>query len=484
MITATNLTIKYRQTLFDNISFKITPGDKVGLVGLNGSGKTTLLRILVGEEQPDTGRINTEQEVIAYLPQEFELPNELVGEFLESLVDNPRSEMHRVTKILHELSFEDVDIYQQIQTLSYGQRMKLYLVKLLINKPTVLLLDEPTNYLDLPGILWVEEFIQNFAGICVIISHDRAFLNNVVNKIFEIDEQKLYEFTGNYDDYLEQKDTFIAKRAIQFEMQERKRKMFEERIEYIKKFAGGKKQAQQLKATRSRMERELTRKEINEYAEQKIRGLDLKGEVHQQKQILKVQDLTFSYTPKVEDSEVLVGAEFVMSGKEKVWFFGANGIGKSTLIKLIVGELTPQSGIVKIGDNLRWGYFSQNQSHLDPEDTLQNYFLRNTDVSYHHSFGVLSKFLFPKELHSMKIKNLSPGQRARLSFAVFAQKELDFLILDEPTNHLDIRSKEIIEEAFRNYQGAMLLISHDRYFVENIGVDRTVTISEGRVVEV
>ncbi len=480
MITATNLKIKYRQLLFDNLSFKLTPGAKVGLVGLNGSGKTTLLKIIVGEEQSDSGRVDTQKERIAYLPQEFKLPDVLVGEFLESLVDNPKHEMYKVTKVLDRLNIADIDIYQETRTLSYGQQMKLYLTKLLVIDPTVLLLDEPTNYLDLPGILWVEEFIQAFDGSCVIISHDRAFLNNVVNKIWEIDEHKLYEFTGNYESYLDQKDVLIGKRAIEFTMQERKRKKFEDRIELIRKFSSGKKQAQQLKATKHRLEREVLKKEINAYQEQKIKGLKLEGEVHQTKQILKVKDVVFEYT---KGREVLKDADFNMYGKEKVWFFGANGIGKSTLIKLIVGELQPQRGEIKIGDNLRWGYFSQNQSHLDGEQTLQQYFLSQTNVTHAQSFGVLNKFLFPKELFSQKVGTLSPGQRARLSFAIFAQQELDFLILDEPTNHLDIRSKEIIEEAFRNYQGAMLLISHDRYFVENIGVDRTITLEDGEVVE-
>lgn len=481
MITANKLRIKYRQLLFDDLSFKLTGHDKVGLLGLNGTGKSTLLKIIVGEEQPDSGRVEIGNEKVAYLPQEFKLPDQLVGEFLESLVADPHSEMYKITKITHKLGIGDIDIYQEIKTLSYGQQMKLYLTKLLATNPTVLLLDEPTNYLDLPGILWVEQFIQNFAGACIIISHDRAFLNNVINKVFEIDEQKLHEFTGNYDDYLEQKAKFVEKRAIEYEMQERRRKKLEERIVLIQKFSSGKKQAAQLQNARHRLEREVIRVEKGEYREQKIRGLELKGEVPLSKQILKIENLGFKYD---NGKEILKDADFKMFGKEKVWFFGANGIGKSTLIKLIVGEYSPDKGEVKMGDNLKWGYFSQSQSHLNPNDQLQEYFMRATNISFSQSFGILSKFLFPKELLQLKIGSLSPGQRARLSFAVFAQQKLDFLILDEPTNHLDIRSKEVIEEAFRNYQGAMLLISHDRYFVENIGVDRTVTIEAGHILEV
>lgn len=481
MLTVSDLTIQYRRLLFDQISFKVTPSDKIGLVGLNGCGKSTLLRILIGQEQPDKGKVDTGKEKLAYLPQEFDLPHCLVGEYLEELVDDPDTKMYRVHKLLGKLGATDIDIYQELNSLSYGQQMKMYLVKLLIAEPTLLLLDEPTNHLDLPGIMWVEEFIRKFGGMCIIVSHDRAFLNNVVNKVFEIDEQKLYEFTGNYDDYLEQKQSLIDKRHIEYTMQERRRQKFEERIELIRKFSSGKKQAQALKSTRSRMEREVTRGEIDAYQEQKISGLELKGQVHGTKQILKVSDLEFSYA---KDSPVLQHANFQMYGKERVWFFGANGIGKSTLIKLVVGDLRPDNGSVKIGDNLRWSYFSQDQSHLQGDDSVQEYFLKSTGVSFSQSFGVLAKFLFPKELLDMHISRLSPGQRARLSFAVFAQQELDFLILDEPTNHLDIRSKEVIEEAFRNYKGAILLISHDRYFVESIGTDRTITIQDRQIVEV
>lgn len=480
MITANNLKISYRQNLFDNLSFKLVPGDKVGLVGLNGSGKTTLLRIIIGAEQPDSGYVDTQRERIAYLPQEFELPDEMVGEFLESLVANPKSEMYKVTKILHKLGLEDIDIYQNIRTMSYGQQMKLYITKLLIDEPTVLLLDEPTNHLDLPGIMWVEEFVQNFEGMCVVISHDRAFLNNVTNKIWEIDEHKLWEFTGNYDAYLDQKEVLLGRRAIDYEQQERKRQKFEDRIKLIQKFSSGKKQSKQLSSTRARLEREVTRNEISAYQEQRIQGLKLAGEVHQTKQILKVEDVSFSYP----SHELLDHANFTMHGNEKLWLFGANGIGKSTLIKLIIGELQPDSGTVKIGDNLKWAYFAQDQANLKLDETVQDYFTKRTNVSFSQSFGTLQKFLFPRELLTQKLKLLSPGQRARLAFAVFAQQELDFLILDEPTNHLDIRSKEVIEEAFRNYKGAMLLISHDRYFVENLEIDRTVTIEDKEIIAI
>ena len=479
MVSVHELTISYRKLLFDELSFTIGAGDKVGLVGLNGSGKTTLFRILAGLEQPDSGKINSDNERIGYLPQEFELPDEMIGEFLEDLVDDPATEMYKVNKILNKLELE-IDIYQDISKLSHGQKMKLYLAKVLIAEPTLLLLDEPTNHLDLPGILWVESFIKDFPGMCMVISHDRAFLNNVTNKIFEIDEKKMLEFSGNYDEYLLQKQVLIEKREIQYKVQERHRKRLEDRIERIRKFGSGKKQSKQLQAAKTRLEREVTRNEISQYREESIGSLTLEGSVHRTKKIAEVKDLSFSYGDEV----ILEDANFDMHGSEKVWLFGANGIGKSTLIKLLIGELSPDSGSADIGVNLKWEYFSQDQSHLDPDASLHDYFLDNTSIPIGPSYGVLEQFLFEKDVLSQRIGSLSPGQRARLSFAIFAQKELDFLILDEPTNHLDIRSKEIIEEAFRNYKGAMLLISHDRYFVENLGVDRTITIADHQISEV
>lgn len=478
MIKATNLKIEYSKLIFQNVTFKLGNKEKVGLVGLNGCGKSTLLKILVGLEPQDEGTVELVNEKIAYLPQEYSFEKDLlIGEVLESLVEN-QHEIYKVNKVLGKLKFEP-DWYQTVDTLSHGQKMKLYLAKLLVQSPTILLLDEPTNHLDIEGILWLEEFIKNFDGICIIISHDRAFLNTVTNKIFEIDEQKLNIFEGNYDDYLEQKHDAIAAQRTQFILQERRRQKFEQMITNIKSGAGGEKQSRALKAARKRMDREVLSNEIDLYKESKISDFNISGQNHKTKLIIKVKDLDFGYG---KGSHLFEKANFEMYGKEKIWFYGANGIGKSTLVKLIVGELQPTSGTVKIGDNLKYTYFAQDQKHVNYDQTVEEFFLKNTDVSYSGSFGILEKFLFTKDMRNKKIAKLSPGQRARLTFAVFAQKEYDFMILDEPTNHLDIKSKEVIETALREYQGAFLLISHDRYFVESIGVDRAITIENNKIV--
>jgi ATPase subunit of ABC transporter with duplicated ATPase domains len=487
MIKVENLKIGYRDNLFQSVNFILGNNEKVGLIGLNGTGKSTLLKILANIEKPDQGEVHLIHESIGYLPQEFHLNDEkvsLVGEFLESLVNFKQEEMYRVRKILGKLNWPDIDEFQSLNTLSPGQQMKLYLAKVLIDEPTILLLDEPTNHLDIEGIIWFENFVKNFEGICIIISHDRAFLNNVTNKVFEIDENTIYEFEGNYDGYIIGKEQFKEERERLFKAQERKRKQMEVLLENSRKIKDGKKRGKAVRAAKKRMEREVLSKEINQYVQKSIADISLEGEVRRTKKVLEVKDLAFSYASENSDSRpILKDVDLTIYGNERLWIYGPNGIGKSTLVKIIIDQLKPQSGTVKWGENLVWEYFSQDQSHLPLDKKAIDFFVENTEYDYFSWRKIMEKFLFDENLANLPIAKLSPGQRARLSFAVFAQNRYDCLILDEPTNHLDIRSKEIIEDAFKNYKGAMILISHDRYFVENIGVSKAVTLEEGKLVE-
>lgn len=480
MLKAENISITYNRTLFEDITFKLGNSEKIGLVGLNGCGKSTLLKIIAGTEIPDKGTIElTKGEHLEYLPQEFDFEeNLMVGIFLESLVDFDNSQMYRVKKILAKLKLGEIDEFIEVNRLSPGQRMKLYLAKLLINEPTVLLMDEPTNHLDIEGIMWLENFISEFEGICMIISHDRAFLNNSVSHIFEIDEKKLYVWEGNYDRYIEHKENFKEKREVEFKAQERKRAQLEKLLTNVSKITDGKKRGRAMEAARKRMDREVTRNEKSQYEEKKLQGLELKGHVYKTKRILEIKNLNFGYGNK----KIFENANLDIYGSEKLWIFGPNGIGKSTLIKLMVSELSPESGEIKWGENLNWVYFAQEEVALPMDETVHEYFMRATGITLNGSFGVLEKYLFDKNLIKSKIRNLSPGEKSRLRFAIFSQKEYDCMLLDEPTNHLDIKTKEVIEEALRNYKGAIILVSHDRYFSENIEPDRIISIADGEIV--
>ncbi len=266
---------------------------------------------------------------------------------------------------------------------------------------------------------------------------------------------------------------------MEFNRQESKRARFEKMIAIIKKKNPGEAQARALKAARTRMDREISRIEVTKYEDKKIKDLNFLSDTKKRRLLLKIRDLTFGYG---SNNKLLQEVNLDIYGNDKIWFYGSNGIGKSTLIKLITGELEPDSGSINLGNNVKWTYFSQDQSHMDMEQTLEAYFMSNTDVTYNQSFGILKKFLFDKDMRKTKLKRLSPGQRARLSFSVFAQHKYDLMILDEPTNHLDIKSKEIIEEALRDYDGAVILISHDRYFVKNLDIDKILTIENKQLI--
>lgn len=476
MLSATKLSIGFRTNLFHDLNFSLGNQEKVGLIGLNGSGKSTLLRIIAGLEEADGGRVEYGGEVVAYLPQEYDFAAyKTIQDFLNARAG---TEHYKINRVLGKMNLHDLDPAGEVNLLSYGQKMKLYLAGLMLAEPTVLLLDEPTNHLDLYGINWLEDFISNFKGICMIVSHDRAFLNNVTDHIFEIDEQKLHIYTGNYDDYLDEKEKRLGHRAEQYRLQEKLRTKLQDMLVLIRKQSSGKKQANKLKATKKRIDREVVKKEISQYQEQRIQGLDLGGQNHANRTVIKIKDLDFGF-----GRPLLEKANFTLYGREKVWLYGANGIGKSTLVKLLVGELQTKTGLAQIGDYISWAYFSQDQSHLPYEKTVADYFMQKTGTDFQRSFSLMERFLFGRELRDVPIGKLSPGQRARLSFAVFAQKQYDLLILDEPTNHLDIRSKEVIEGALREYKGAMLLISHDRYFIEQVGIERAITIEKGKLVE-
>lgn len=471
MLRLIKITKKFIEPLLEDITFTLGNNERIGLVGLNGCGKSTLLKIISGVEVQDNGDIQIENEKIGYLPQEYNFEDErLVGEYIESLISYDLTKMFEIDILLEKLHATDLDFYQKISNLSPGEKMKLKLLEILYNNATILLLDEPTNHLDIEGILWFENFIKSFKGIVIVVSHDREFLNNICTNIFEIDKCKLLMFEGNYDDYLKSKNLYIDRLNQLFVVQEKKRKQLENLLSNSKKIKGGKARGKAVSAAKSRIKREITDKKINKYVDIKLSSFIIDGAVHSSKKVFELKNICFGYP---NGKVLLQNYDLTMYGSEKLWIYGPNGIGKTTLIKILMGMIKPDSGEVIWGNNIKWEYFSQEQSHLDFEATVEDYFMRKTSIDWNRSFGVLEKFLFPKSMRRTQIKYLSPGQRARLSFAIFAQGDYNFLILDEPTNHIDISTKEVIENSLYEFKGGILVISHDRYFVRNIGITRT-----------
>lgn len=486
MLKAYRLTKSFgAQPLLEDVSFVLNSGDKVGLVGLNGCGKTTLLKILVGSENVDSGSIEkTADEKIGYLPQEFTWqPKMTIAEWINSFVDDYYTELWQVQTVASKLGLT-IDLDQRINLLSEGNKMKLYLARILYFKPSVLLLDEPTNHLDIQGIQWMENFVRKFKGTIVLISHDREFLNRSVDKIFEIDRGRLTVFIGNYDDYIIQKNDWIDKQNDAHKRWRKKEKQLLQLIDRSRKIAGGKRKGNAVSAAKHRLQREVHKSIVagtyEKYERQQILDLKLGGYVHSKKRIIKVNYMSFEYEG---GPMIFNNTHFEMFGNDKVWFYGPNGIGKTTFVNLLLGNLYPTSGSIEIGINLSWEYLSQNQSHLPLDITVGEYLAKETELLDYQITSFLKRFLFDISAIRTPIKLLSPGQRARLVFAMFTMRERQLLILDEPTNHLDIQTKETIEEAIRDFNGAVFLISHDRYFVSQIGITKKLTIENGKLVQ-
>jgi ATPase subunit of ABC transporter with duplicated ATPase domains len=476
VITATNLSKSFTgEPIFENINFSIGNNHKVALVGKNGCGKTTLFKIITGEYVPDTGQVVVEQEKIAYIPQEYSFPEELVGEYLEKKLDNAW-DFYKVEKLVSQLEFKNFDPYQELKTLSEGQKMKVLILESLLLDPTFILIDEPTNHLDIEGIIWFEKFIKSLDKTVLMISHDRQFLNNTVDKIWEIDKKSLYEFVGNYDDYQEQKLKLIDRWDEEYTQFLKRKKQLEQLLENVRNIKDGKKRGKAVSSAKKRIAREVGgENEKVKYLSKRMDRVNFETGITHKKLMVRFDAVNKSY----DAINVFENLSFDIRGGEKIWLFGPNGAGKSTIVKLIVGEEKPTEGTVKVGNNISIGYFAQKQTNLNYEQTLLENFQEETGTFHYDVYGQLKACLFDKDDLKKRIKDLSPGQRARYAFAIFAHKDYDMLILDEPDNHLDIETKEVLEKSLSEYNGTLLLVSHDRYFVENVGINRVLNLEKG-----
>jgi ATP-binding cassette, subfamily F, member 3 len=481
MIKTNNLSKSYTGTpVFKDINFIISKNEVIALVGENGVGKTTLLRILAGDLGDYEGNLNIENEIIGYMPQVVTFnENMLVGEFLEQV--GPIYERYKIDSALHTLGFENLDEYQKASTLSGGEKTKLYLASLMVKDPTILLLDEPTNNLDTDGIIAIQNFFNRFRGKVIVVSHDRAFLNAVASRIFELENGIFKEFVGNYSSYFMQKE---ANQEIQHKAYInwlKKKQQLEDLIVSARRVAAAKGGGGAVGAAKKRYEREVVKREVsNPFEAKKTVKLGLEGSTHSGKFILGVNHLH----KKIGEHEILSDVDFDIFGNQCVWLYGKNGTGKTTIMKEIYDQMKQpaEKGSVKIGTGLNIGYYAQTQDILDPNRTLQEELRRLTNIDWVSAITMLGRLGFNKVEWDRNVSGFSFGQKARLIFGAFSLGKYNFLILDEPTNHLDIKTREIIEEALTDYKGAMLLVTHDRYFVERLGVNRILTLQNGTIV--
>ena len=486
--------------IFKDVSFMLDQGEKVGLVGVNGGGKTTLLRCLLAPETVDGGFIKFEPGLrIGYVQQGFqgigegtlwqflvnagkdilelrqkmsELEKQVAaakGAELDSLLaDYARvsniyehadgyNYENRIKIVLHGLGFPENEWDKPAENFSGGQKTRILLAAALVKEPDLLILDEPTNHLDIRMTEWLEGYLRNFKGGVLIVSHDRFFLNNVVGRVLEMEGGHLQNFKGNYDQYLAQKEIQMATMEAAYEAQQE----YIARTEaYIRRFKAGikSKMARGRQSQLNRLERVEGPERIEEFE------LRLPPAPESAERVLVLEELSVGYGENV----LLKDINLVLRKGEKTALLGPNGAGKTTLLKTILGELSPVTGKAKIGNRVKIGYFSQSYERLDPNQTLLDNFLTEYGYTTEHTRSLLGGMLFHGDDVFKEIGTLSGGQKARLVLLKLVLDGANLLILDEPTNHLDIAAREAVEAALEAFDGTVLLVSHDRYFINEV----------------
>ncbi|MDQ4141634.1 MAG: ABC-F family ATP-binding cassette domain-containing protein [Bacteroidota bacterium] len=502
MISINNLDFHFgSRTLYEDASLHIKPKDKIGLIGLNGTGKSTLLRVLVGEYKPDNGTIQmsrettigflnqdllsyqTDDSILLVAMQAFEealLLQKKIDQVLHRFETDYRDELvdvlaklqeqfealdgyniqNKAEEILEGLGFSTEELQKPLKTFSGGWRMRVMLAKILLQKPSLLLLDEPTNHLDLPSIKWLENYLENYEGAVVIVSHDREFLDKTTNTTVEVAQQKLNVYAGNYSFYLEEKELRNEIQKGAFENQQSQIRQAERFIERFKAKASKAKQAQ----SRAKMLDKLERIEDVASDAPKV-NFKFQFSVQPGRHILRLEHMSKSYGEKVIFRDTHVNIE----RGDKIALIGANGKGKSTLLRIIAGD-EPINGKRQLGHNVIMSFYAQHQLeslHVENE-ILQELIEAGSKRNEMDLRSVLGSFLFTGDAVFKKIKVLSGGEKSRVALAKTLISEANFLLLDEPTNHLDMQSVNILIQALEQYEGTFVVISHDRYFVENV----------------
>ena len=508
MISINNLSVQFTGTnLFDNVTFNINDRDRIGLVGKNGAGKSTLLKIIAGLQQPETGTIIVaKDQTIGYLPQEM-IPNSnrtIIDEALTAFeqIDTLESELQNLTneianrtdynskeyelllnrhhdvneqiimlggnnrqeqteKILLGLGFVHSDFARSITEFSGGWQMRVELAKILLKHPDFILLDEPTNHLDIESIQWLENFLSTYTGAVILVSHDRTFLDNITKRTIEITAGKIYDYKANYSEYVVLMEERRSSQMSALTNQQREIAQIQSFIERFRYKATKAKQVQ----SRIKMLEKMDKVSIDEVSTESIH-FQFPPAPHSGKVVVEAEHLRKAYGDKV----ILNDLNFIIPKGSKTAFVGKNGEGKSTLAKIIIGEINDYSGVFKLGHQVSIGYFAQNQAALlDGEktvfDTIDQIAVGDIRPKIRN---ILGSFLFDEEAIDKKVKVLSGGEKARLALAKLLLTPCNLLILDEPTNHLDMNSKDILKNALLQYTGTLIVVSHDRDFLQGL----------------
>lgn len=474
LITIKNLSKAYTdKVLFDGIDFGLSEGEKVGIIGINGTGKSTLLRIIAGIEQGDSGEYTKGTNVVInYLPQNPDFPAGMtIYDYVIHVTGNRDAHWDvegDAKTILNRLGFTDYSL--RVDTLSGGQRKKVALAAALLAPGEVLILDEPTNHLDNSMTEWLEEWLRNYRGALVMVTHDRYFLDLVCNRIDEVDKGKLYTYRENYEGFLALK---AEREAMAASTQKKHENILRKELAWMQR--GARARSTKQKAHIQRYEALASEEKIKTDGQVELEALSSRLG----KKTIELKNISKSYGDRL----IIKDFTYTFLKTDRVGILGPNGCGKTTLMKLIIGSLLPDAGTIEIGDTVKIGYYAQEATHMDPEQKVIDYIkdtaeIIKTEDGYITASQMLEKFLFEGSLQYQKIGKLSGGEKRRLYLAKVLMEAPNVLILDEPTNDLDISTLCILEDFLDSFRGILIVVSHDRYFLDRVA-GRMLTFAGG-----
>lgn len=523
-VELSNVTLNYGfKNILDGATFQVNSGDKVAIVGDNGTGKTTIFNLIYGIDIPTSGTVSKRKETtvgflkqIAPEAQDGITVREFLGkaygdifelqarmrelEYVMGDSNTSASDLQKamdaygkvqdmfqtqggyevesnIEKMAANLKISDI-LDQEYNSLSGGQKTIACLAQMLLLRPDILLLDEPTNHLDIPTLGWLEEFIKGYPGAVVLVSHDRYFLDKTIGKIFAIEDGKIKTYLGNYTQYVE---AVAAERELQAQAYVTQQKKIADMEDTIRKNrAWGAQSSEKAYRVAKQLERRIDEMDkVQKPKSQRDIALNFTADTRSGNDVLKLEDLCFAY----DDGEIILcGANLDINYQDKVCLIGKNGCGKSTILKIVLGQIKGYEGQVTIGSNVKIGYLPQHVSFDDEKITILQEFQKHFSGTLTQAYSTLAAFHFYGEEVHKRISSLSGGEKVRLKFAELVQNDVNFLVLDEPTNHLDVRNREILEEALESFSGTVLFVSHDRYFINKVA-NRVVELEGGELID-